>query len=49
LIVESPSAPVAPGLEVTAIVEYTNDKAEDARDRILLAVDDDVVEVPLYA
>ncbi|XP_078495986.1 cilia- and flagella-associated protein 47 isoform X1 [Ciona intestinalis] len=49
LHVTNPEKPVAPGLEIQASVEYFNDVAEDARDRIILSVDDDIIEIPLYA
>lgn len=49
LSVKNPTKPVAPGLEILATVEYVSDASEDARDRVILAVDDDIVEIPLYA
>nr|XP_039264663.1 cilia- and flagella-associated protein 47-like isoform X2 [Styela clava] len=49
LSVKNPTKPVAPGLEILATVEYVSDVAEDARDRVILAVNDDIVEIPLYA
>ncbi|XP_076799523.1 cilia- and flagella-associated protein 47-like isoform X2 [Clavelina lepadiformis] len=49
LNVTNPQRPVAPGMEIFATVEYISDVAEDARDRIILSVDDDVIEIPLYA
>uniref|UniRef100_H2YRU5 HYDIN/VesB/CFA65-like Ig-like domain-containing protein n=1 Tax=Ciona savignyi TaxID=51511 RepID=H2YRU5_CIOSA len=49
LHVSNPERPVAPGLEVQATVEYMNNMAEDARDRIILSVDEDIIEIPLYA
>ncbi|NXK65254.1 CFA47 protein, partial [Sylvietta virens] len=47
LIVENPEKPVAPGLQVKAVVEYTPKGAEDLRDKLTLLVDDDVVHIPL--
>lgn len=44
---KNPDAPVAPGLEVTAVVEYETSEAVDAKDRIVVTVDGDVIEVPL--
>ena len=34
---------------MTALVEYYTTKAEDAQDRVILVVDNDVVEIPLVA
>lgn len=45
----NPSKPVAPGLDIPATIEYLTDVNEDSRDRIILSVDDDVLEIPLYA
>ncbi|KFO69763.1 Uncharacterized protein CXorf22, partial [Cuculus canorus] len=47
LIVENPGKPVAPGLQVTAFVEYYPDSAEDVEDRMLLLVEDDAIDIPL--
>ncbi|NXK96992.1 CFA47 protein, partial [Formicarius rufipectus] len=47
LIVENPEKPVAPGLHVKAVVEYYPDCPEDLQDKLLLLVDDDVVDIPL--
>ncbi|NXY41348.1 CFA47 protein, partial [Ceuthmochares aereus] len=47
LIVENPEKLVAPGLEVTAFVEYCPDSAEDVEDRMLLLVEDDIIGIPL--
>ena len=44
-----PDHAIAPGLEVAALVEYYTTKAEDAQDRAILFVDNDVVEIPLIA
>lgn len=44
-----PDHAIAPGLEVAALVEYYNTKTEDAQDRVILLVDNDVVEIPLIA
>jgi hypothetical protein len=40
---------IAPGLEVSALVEYYTTDNQDAQDRIILTVDNDVIEVPLVA
>lgn len=45
--VKNPNAPVAAGLEVPAVVEYETSEAVDAKDRIVITVDGDVLEVPL--
>ncbi len=40
---------IAPGLEVSALVEYETKEAIEHSDRIVLTVDDDVIEIPLKA
>ncbi|NWX20811.1 CFA47 protein, partial [Aegotheles bennettii] len=45
LIVENPENPVAPGLQVTAFVEYYPDSKEDLQDRLLLLIEDDIFEI----
>ena len=40
---------IAPGLEMTALVEYHNKKDEDCKDQIMLIVDETVVHIPLIA
>ncbi|NWS75294.1 CFA47 protein, partial [Crotophaga sulcirostris] len=47
LIVENPEKPVAPGLQVTAFVEYYPEREEDVEDRLHLLVEDEVVDIPL--
>ncbi|NXO38379.1 CFA47 protein, partial [Locustella ochotensis] len=47
LTVENPEKPVAPGLQVKAVVKYTPKSAEDLQDKLTLLVDDDVVHIPL--
>ena len=47
LKVKNPEKPVAPGLEVPAIVEYVTQEAKEHKDRLVLTVDDDIVEIPL--
>ncbi|NWR43509.1 CFA47 protein, partial [Regulus satrapa] len=47
LIVENPEKPIASGLQVKAVVEYTPKGAEDLQDKLTLLVDDDVVHIPL--
>lgn len=44
-----PDHAIAPGLEVAALVEYYTTKTEDGQDRVILLVDNDVVEIPLIA
>ena len=46
---KNPDHPIAPGLDVSALVEYYTTKAEDAQDRVILIADNDVVEIPLIA
>ncbi|NWQ89725.1 CFA47 protein, partial [Burhinus bistriatus] len=47
LIVENPEKPVASGLQVTAFVEYYPENEEDLKDRLLLLIEDDMVDIPL--
>ncbi|NWR07370.1 CFA47 protein, partial [Paradoxornis webbianus] len=47
LIVENPEKPIAPGLQVKAVVEYTPKCAEDLQDKLTLLIDDDVVHIPV--
>ena len=49
LKVKNPDHAIAPGLEVSALVEYYTTRAEDAQDRVVLVADNDVVEIPLIA
>lgn len=46
--VKNLEAPVAPGLEVSAVIEYETAEAVDAKDRVVVTVDGDVIEVPLH-
>ncbi|XP_074672980.1 cilia- and flagella-associated protein 47 [Strix aluco] len=47
LIVKNPEKPVASGLQVTALVEYYPEREEDIRDRLLLLIENDTVDIPL--
>ncbi|XP_042644204.1 cilia- and flagella-associated protein 47 [Tyto alba] len=47
LIVENPEKPVASGLQVTAFVEYYPKTKEDLQDRLLLLIENDIVDIPL--
>ncbi|NWV59822.1 CFA47 protein, partial [Malurus elegans] len=47
LIVKNPEKPVASGLQIKAIVEYSPDRAEDLQDKLILLVDDEKVHIPL--
>ena len=47
--VKNPEKPIAPGLDVTALVEYYTEYAEDKQDRAILLVDNDIIEIPLIA
>ena len=49
LNVDNPAQPVAPGLEIPATVNFLTSDSADERDRIILSVDDDIIEIPLYA
>ncbi|NWS08649.1 CFA47 protein, partial [Motacilla alba] len=45
--VENSEKPIASGLQVKAVVEYTPKCVEDLRDKLTLLVDDDVVHIPV--
>ncbi|NXM10237.1 CFA47 protein, partial [Ploceus nigricollis] len=47
LIVENPEKPIASGLQIKAVVEYTPKCVEDLQDKLTLLVDDDVVHIPV--
>lgn len=47
--VKNPDKPIAPGLDVTVLVEYYTEHAEDKQDRAILLVDNDIIEIPLIA
>ncbi|XP_059580365.1 cilia- and flagella-associated protein 47 [Alligator mississippiensis] len=47
LFVDNPNKSVASGLQVTATVEYHPDCEEDLLDRLLLLVEEDVIDIPL--
>ncbi|NXP75263.1 CFA47 protein, partial [Ramphastos sulfuratus] len=47
LIVENLDKPVAPGLQVTAFVEYYPETEENLQDRLRLLIEDDFVDIPL--
>ena len=49
LKVKNPDQPVAAGLEVPAIVEYYTSEKGEHKDRIVLTIDGDVIEIPLIA
>ncbi|NWU94579.1 CFA47 protein, partial [Upupa epops] len=47
LTVENPEKPVAPGLQVTAFVDYYPQREENLQDRLLLLIEDGTVDIPL--
>ncbi|XP_052240686.1 cilia- and flagella-associated protein 47-like isoform X3 [Dreissena polymorpha] len=49
LKVKNPDKPVAPGLCVPAIIEYTNTEDGEFKDRVVVTVDGEVVEIPIIA
>ena len=49
LKVKNPELPIAPGLEVPAVIEYTTSEAIERKDRVVVTVDGEVVEVPIRA
>ncbi|XP_033113331.1 cilia- and flagella-associated protein 47-like isoform X2 [Anneissia japonica] len=48
LKVKNPEKPVAPGLEVPGTISFTTDEPLDCQDRIILLVDEDVIEIPIF-
>lgn len=49
LKVKNPEKPVASGLCVPAIIEFETKETKEIKDRIVLTVDGDVIEIPLIA
>ncbi|XP_069034828.1 cilia- and flagella-associated protein 47-like isoform X2 [Lepisosteus oculatus] len=49
LTVLNPDKPVAPGLSLTATVEYSPETDENNRDRLILLSEEDVIEIPVLA
>ena len=47
--VRNPEEPVAPGLAVSAVVFYESPLEGEEKDRIVLTVDGNVIEVPIFA
>ncbi|XP_029458968.1 cilia- and flagella-associated protein 47 [Rhinatrema bivittatum] len=47
VIVANPEKPIAPGLQLTATVEYYPSKNEDIEEKLLICVDKDVFHIPL--
>lgn len=45
----NPDKPIAPGLDVMALVEYYTEQNEDQEDKVILLVDNDIIEIPLIA
>ena len=45
--VNNPEKPVAPGLEVPAVLTYETAEAVERKDRIVVTVDGEVIEVPI--
>lgn len=49
LKVNNPDKPVANGLEVLAVVSYTATEDIERKDRLVVTVDGEVIEVPIIA
>ena len=49
LIVQNPDQPVPPGLEVTGVIEYTAKTNQEERDTIVVDVDGQEIQIPIYA
>lgn len=48
LKVKNPEEPVAPGLCVPASVEYNATEETEMTDRLVLTIDDEILEVPIF-
>ena len=44
-----PDKVIAAGLEVSALIEFCNNKEEDCNEMLMIMVDEDVMEIPLIA
>uniref|UniRef100_A0A2C9KET8 HYDIN/VesB/CFA65-like Ig-like domain-containing protein n=1 Tax=Biomphalaria glabrata TaxID=6526 RepID=A0A2C9KET8_BIOGL len=49
LKVKNPEEPVAPGLSVTAVVLCESSIEREEKDRIIISVDGNILEVPIYS
>lgn len=47
--VKNPEKPVAPGLEVSATIEFEALETKEYKDRVVVTVDGEVIEVPVIA
>ena len=45
---KNPESPVASGLSVTAVVEYAPTDDVQLKDRLVVTVDGEVMEVPIF-
>ncbi|XP_053166997.1 cilia- and flagella-associated protein 47 isoform X2 [Hemicordylus capensis] len=48
LIVENPKKALAPGLQITAIVEYHPDSEDNLQDQLVLYIGEETFEIPLF-
>lgn len=46
---KNPENPVASGLGIPAIVEYLATEEVEVKDRLVVTVDGEVIEVPIFA
>ena len=49
LRVKNPNKPIAPGLCVPAVVEFETTEPKEIKDRLVVTIDGDVIEIPLIA
>ncbi|XP_066563691.1 cilia- and flagella-associated protein 47-like [Amia ocellicauda] len=49
LVLLNPDTAVAPGLSLTATLQFSPDRDEDLKERLILVSDDDVLEIPILA
>lgn len=46
---KNPNKPIAPGLCVPAVVEFETSESKEVKDRLVVTIDGDVLEIPLIA
>ncbi|XP_067848879.1 cilia- and flagella-associated protein 47-like [Heptranchias perlo] len=49
IIVKNIEKSIAPGVQISAIIEYSTEKREDATDACTITVDKDVINIPMFA
>ncbi|XP_043556662.1 cilia- and flagella-associated protein 47-like [Chiloscyllium plagiosum] len=49
IIVNNKENKIAPGVQISARIEYSADKREDAKDECIVSIDEDLIKIPLLA